>query len=664
MSRLRISASILLVLALVGTTAVTASERLAASVDGRVSSQSAPLRAASVYAYQLADLSLEKVTTGTEGEFSFASLPVGLYKIIAFKPGFVPTVVMLSRLAADARQFLDLELNPHTEIVDSRGSFWELREKIPSDVLRDIQIAAAGDEFGVRSYSDLTGSPFSAKMQASTGHRESLNYGEATVAGGQLDIEGKFRDFLVGISGNFSQLEPETAFGQDSATGRTQQVALDLVNPDRSRLKLSSLSNSLTTFDHGADSIDFQHHMVSWMQPIGRDSRSEIKAQYTEENNFYNQGPIDALGLPDSSRALRVEGSYTTPLTQRATIQAGFRYRDLQSEYAVAPIDTFSVLPQETMELFSRGGVRLKPAVVVEYGLFSTLRDGSLSLVPQGGVIVNLTDKWRASTSASHRIDQTNDFSYNDFTPAFFNDGDACETAAEYCYKLMLSRVWGADQSMSLGAVHRKYSDTMRMYFDRDFYDRLESLFFVPGDSMPEVQFELTRRLTPDILTRLESNVASGGGGVLVGGNQTNYENSVSYMVTSLDTQFEGTATGVFIAFHHLQQNLDPLAGQPILPAVEQIPSFSFGGYVNTPLAVNLSSFDDAAAAVNGVGKQLELQRLQLMLSQDLSILHHLAADWAVHVNMELSRGSTPDSALYDEHDLRKRLTGGIAVKF
>ncbi len=644
-------------------TTAAGSQALTAGVEGKVSSRSAPLGAASVYAYQLADLTLEKVVTDTEGEFSFASLPVGLYKIIAFKPGFVPTVVMLSRMAADARQYLDLELSPHVKGVTAEGGFWELREKIPSDVLRDIEVAIAANEFGGTAYPSLDETTFSAQMQASTGVHESLDYGSANMAGGQLDIEGRFRDYLVGLTGNFSQLEPNATFGQDGAIGRTQQVALDLINPDHSRVSVSSLSNSMTGTDQGLDPVEFQHHMVSWSRPVGHQAHSAFSAQYTEENNFYNEGPIQALGLPESSRTLRVEGSYTTPVSERATIQAGFRYRDLQSEYIAAPLGSFGLLPQETVELFSRGGLQVKPAVVVEYGLYSTLRDGTLSLVPQGGVVVNLSENWRAATSASHRIDQEEDYSFNDFTPAFFNEGDACETGAEYCYKVMFSRLWGEDEQMSLGAVHRKYADTMRMYFDRDFYDRLESLFFVPGDSLPELQFEVTRRLAPEVLTRFESNVATGGGGVLVGGDQTSYENSVSYMVTSLDTRFEGTATGVFVAFHHLEQALDPLAGQPVLPLVQRAPSFSFGGYEGHPVAVTLGSAPAAQAAANA-GKQLELQRLQLMLSQDLRILHRLAADWAVHLNMEVSRGAVPDNALYDADDLRKRLTGGIAVKF
>ena len=53
---------------------------------------------------------------------------------------------------------------------------------------------------------------------------------------------------------------------------------------------------------------------------------------------------------------------------------------------------------------------------------------------------------------------------------------------------------------------------------------------------------------------------------------------------------------------------------------------------------------------------------MRLELTQDLDILLDLAADWAVQLNMELSRG--PVSVLPDEDELRRRLMGGIAVKF
>jgi len=108
----------------------------AGAVFGRVTSASAPLETAWVYAYQIADFSLRKVATGDDGLFRFADLPAGLYKFIAFKSGFVPAVVMLSRATAQATQSLDLDLlpAPPSQSVAETG-FWAVRERIPPDVL-------------------------------------------------------------------------------------------------------------------------------------------------------------------------------------------------------------------------------------------------------------------------------------------------------------------------------------------------------------------------------------------------------------------------------------------------------------------------------------------------------------------------------------------------
>src|SRR5690349_19674909 len=54
---------------------------------GRVTGRSAPLPAAGVYAYQVADKSIHKVVTDPQGNFLFDGLPAGLYQVIAHKPG-------------------------------------------------------------------------------------------------------------------------------------------------------------------------------------------------------------------------------------------------------------------------------------------------------------------------------------------------------------------------------------------------------------------------------------------------------------------------------------------------------------------------------------------------------------------------------------------------
>ena len=144
---------------------------------------------------------------------------------------------------------------------------------------------------------------------------------------------------------------------------------------------------------------------------------------------------------------------------------------------------------------------------------------------------------------------------------------------------------------MSFGASHRKIGETQRLYFDSDFLDRLDSLFLVEGDQLPELKVELTRRLSPEIVATLSSNVGSGGGGLMQTGGRKTYENEVRYLVTSVDTP---------------------------------------------------------------------LDRPQQQGHQ----LRNIAANLALHLNMEISRGGSSSTSILELEELRKRVTGGVAVRF
>jgi len=477
-----------------------------------------------------------------------------------------------------------------------------------------------------RTEIDLEPAAIKTEMAATTGMRESSDYGAAQVSSGRVGIDGQMGSLQIDLSGEFSELESRA---ESAASGSTQWLRFQVNRTDRSQIGISSRSNQMVT-SAAATPVDFESHSVRWSQRVGREGRSDFRAQYTQESNFYSQGRFQPREIPDASRALRVEGSYTTPLTERATFQAGFRYRDLDSFYRRPKLNDLALLPAETVELYGRGGVQVKPAVVVEYGLYSKLRDGGVSLMPQGGVVLQLGDGWQASTLASHRLDQSElPNPLNDFSPVFYSDSGTCDLGEQYCYQVALSRLWNDDESFTIGAIHREFGETLRLFFDQDFYDRLESLFLVRGDQLPELQVGLTRRLTPDILAHFESNLAAGGGGIVRAANRRSYENEIRYVVTSLDTHFEQTETGVFVAFHRLQQDLNPIATAP-----------------------------------RATYQQLEMERLQMRVTQDLSVLHRLAWNWAVHLNMELSRGTSPERPTLDEEALQKRLTGGIAVKF
>jgi hypothetical protein len=636
-------------------------------VAGRVSDASEPLSAAKVYAYQLADLTLRKVSTDAEGNFFFRELPAGLYKVIAHKAGFVPTVVRLARTSAGVDQFLDLQLIPDP----GRGragevsglDFWQIRRDIPKSVLRDLGLAPmegegqgeeprvaqggaspeglpplpalpSGRENPALESGRMTAPRMSgvqARMKATAGIDQVAGQ-DQQVTGGEVRLDTQLGGKRIGLEGNFVNREPEA----DGApfSGRQSAVSLELANRGDSRLNLSTQQNTMVTpTAAGVTPVDFENYAVSWSGAVGRTGRSEFRARYTSETNFYRGGVFEPASVPADSRTLSLAGSYTGSIGEQGSFQTQLRYRERQGNYFIGDAPSPLSFLEETVELMGRGGWQVQPAVVVEYGLYTKLRDGSLSLTPRGGLVWQINPDWQAAAEVTHRVHDEGEALFQDFVPVFHHQAGGCNWAEDACYRVALSREGEDDgEQLSLGLMHRRFGETLRLYFDEDFFDQMESLVMVEGDVLPEVQMALSRRLSPNVLARVESNVASGGGGLFYALGQEPFENKVQYLVTSIDTQFQTTSTGVFLAFHHLTQELVPMG--------------SSGTQEGTPL-------------------EMQTERLQLMLTQDLNFLTHLAAEWAVHLNMEVSRGNSAYGQIEGEEDeLRKRILGGLAVRF
>ncbi len=602
-----------------------------ATVSGRVLGSTRPVSTAMVYAYEVASYALEKVRTDRHGRFLFESLPAGLYKIIATKEGFVPTVELLLRRSGDATQFLELRMLEET-VGDPRQAenYWDARRRIPGDVLREIARFPMREE-DPAARSGIEGSQAAlveAEMVAHGGIEQlGEGYGEAQRTTAEVGLRGEVGGMEVGIDGRYEQLVPASGSGEDALPdGQVRSVAVHLESPHSSKLSLLSSRGYLASLRKGEmEPVNLEHYQLRWSGPTGSKGTSAFSAQFIEENNYHLAGWIDPADIPESSRTWNFEGSYHRALGERTSLETGLIYRQRDGGDPSLPHSDGS--RDESVDVFGLASSQIQPRVLVEYGLFSSANDGGLSLMPRGGLVVQLGADWRARTSVSRRVDRGDeDAIHQGFNTAFFGDHSTCQRAGEACYEVTLERGEEGRESLSIGAIHREYAETLRVYFNNDFFNRLESLFLVRGDSLPELQFRMVRHIAPKVLARLESNIASGGGGIFYATDNLAYENQVRYLVTSLDTRFQQTSTGVFVAFHHLEQTLNSLREKADNP-------------------------------------ELEVERLQVMLTQDLSVLADMAANWAVRVNMELSRGSTPFT-LTPSGEMRKKLTGGISVSF
>ncbi len=610
-----------------------------AVIEGKVVGQERPVAKAKVYAYEVASYALEKVRTDGRGRFSFRSLPAGMYKIIAYKEGFVPSIALLLRRKAEESQYLEIQMvDERVGDVRQAEDYWSIRSKLPPDVLRDIQHSWRQDGEDLTPGTTLAGvSRIGGEMLAHGGMQvlgESM--GEAHYTGAEVELQGMVGAVQLGLNGHYQLLASETGVGRENVPdAEARSLALALETAGDAKLSVTSSSGQTVNIrDDGVAPVDLEHYQVRYSTPAGR-GRSNVTAQYTQEANYHYGGWTDPIDIPEASETWKLEGTYAGELTRRTDLEAGLKYRQrsIDGRYlaGLSGDEGWDPGHEETFGAFGLAESQILPRVVVEYGLFSSVRDGSLSLMPHGGMVVDLGAKWQARTSFARRVDSQDDqdTTYRGFTSAFYGDQTSCRDVGEACYEVFFSRGDSDDDTISVGAVHREYAETLRLYFSPDFFNRLESLFVVQGDELPELQFSMVRRIAPRVLAKLESNLASGGGGIFYATDELPYENQVRYLVTSLDTRFQQTSTGVFVAFHHLEQQLNP-TGDNV-----------------TDHAVN----------------EVELQRLQLMLTQDLNVLADFASNWAVRLNVELSRGATPFRLTADD-ELHKKLTGGISVSF
>lgn len=599
----------------------------AAALTGRVWTDDGPGAETSVFVYEVASTALVRSLADRQGYFSFRDLPAGLYKVVAHKAGYRPAVEVVLRRDPSEAQTVELRLSTERGDTLAAEAFWEARRSVPPDILRELV------EFGPERPTRLrasaedrldlvtpTASALTAELSAAGGVEDLGQLGEASRRSAGIGVRGSLGSMELGIRGQFEELAARDSEGPQ-AEMRVFDVAL--TPSDASAISVSSSVGEAPSMspDGNVGVAGLERHHVAWSGRVGESGHSRITAAFVEEAHFYRQGELDPADLPTASRTWDVGGEHRQSLGHATSIEAGLRYRQRSSLEPGAE----SLEPEDTLDVFGRAGSMLGSRVLVEYGLASHLQGENLSLVPHGGVVVDLGRDWKAIGRIAQRFEDREDAPLSFAAGARFDDDASCREAGEACYEVRFTR--GADaETFSVGAVHREFADTLRLYFSDDFFDRLQSVFVVRGDEVPELSFRMVRQITPQILATLSSNVAAGGGGIFYATDSNAYQNSIRYLVTSLDTRFQKTSTGVFLAFHHLEQDLQP-------------------------------------TLADGSGSELEMQRLQLMLTQDLSALANIANHFAVRFNMELSRGTSPFTLSVDD-ELQRKLTGGISVSF
>jgi len=606
----------------------------AAGVAGRVLREDRPVSQAVVYAYHVVEKSFRHVATDGAGEFLFETLPAGLYKIVAHKLGSPPAVVVLARRAAEDSQYVQVELPATAD--DEAADFWALRSEVPPDVLRELAPTA----ISLASYDpSATAFPrFVTEVAATASRQELASSRIAEVAGAEVDMQGSLGELDLRLEGEFrnlasrlrGELGARGASSVDAVSGRSAVFRFGLSGDGAGRIGISGRTHELLGAQlAGEDDLDFSQYRIDYARDFDAERSTDLSAEFLDEAGLLSASRLTPRSLPTASRIWSVQGAYSQPLGSSNRIHAGMRYREVEQ---YGPSLLFPEARDRYLDLWSNGDIDVNSTMVVQYGLFSTLSDGSLSLTPRGGILLHLGPSWQASVQASQRIVASDeDPLARDFTPVLFVGAVGCESTDATCYQVQLMHGEGEQNGVALRGSWRQFDRTVRLFLREDFAIHPEGIFFVPGDALPEAQTTVHRQLGPNVAATWTTSYAAGGGGAYRAVNRRVYVNEVEYYTTSLTAQILPSSTGIYIAFQRVAQALEPARN----PSRRNLPAAA-------------ASFD----------------RLELAVSQDLSAIFDFASRWAVRVAMEIVRGGTVLVPADDEDALRRGLSTSIAIRF
>ncbi|MEM8997488.1 MAG: carboxypeptidase-like regulatory domain-containing protein, partial [Acidobacteriota bacterium] len=288
----------------VGLPALAAPEQREGVSGTVVHERAQPVEKVTVFAYEVASSRMRDVKTDSDGRFTFDRLPAGMYKLVAFKPGFAPAVELLLRRHHDEAQKVQIRLEAEAAD-DTRGGegYWNVRGRVPADVLRELDVVYTS-ELAREGFQLEAPAAFKAEMRALSGVEQfGGGFGDGQWMGAEFDIDGAIGGVSMGLDGQYQELDGGVD-GGDFA-GEVRSVAFEVQPRSHQAFRLSSHSSELAG---GNAPVDVQRYQIGWTGRTGKRGQTNVIASYVEEENYYTRSPITPADIPGASATWGVDG--------------------------------------------------------------------------------------------------------------------------------------------------------------------------------------------------------------------------------------------------------------------------------------------------------------------------------------------------------------------
>ena len=215
-------------------------------ISGVVRHLETPVSGVLVIVLNLGDNSLARVRTATDGTFVLASAPAGVYELVAYKRGFEPALQRLWHQAGSEQvSAVSIKLTKKGGATAPEEpvptTIWELRDRLPTDVLRELAIEEVADKSTPAAekvrLSRLLAGELKTMTEAPQGSSAALSRAAVGLKLGDSDTPGEL------------------------TTGNAAGLALE-VNPSADAHVVLSTRRNQLSFNDGPASL--QTHAVIW----------------------------------------------------------------------------------------------------------------------------------------------------------------------------------------------------------------------------------------------------------------------------------------------------------------------------------------------------------------------------------------------------------------
>jgi hypothetical protein len=531
---------------------------LAPPISGIVSHLENPIGGALVILYNLGDTSLTRSRTAPDGTFVLASAPVGVYDLVAYKNGFLPALVRLwHQPASIGVSAVHIQLAARSE--DPRGrkessSVWDLRDKLPADVLREIDLESVAQQ------TPLSNQVRVDKMVAGEVRTVSdVAQGDSSLSRTAVGVRGGLPNgWQYNLRGDYAAVTAPSGVADTFATaGNAAGLALDVAMSPLDRVSLTTRRHTLNLHDDRTASL--QTHGVSWSRDNEEGRVESVAARYVEETNLYRATSPGSTFFPLASRTWEVRANYARPATDSPGVAVAMTYRHREGTIGPSGVgsDGAFLMSAPDGDLSAGSSVRVSSRAEVQGGVVARYLAGGYGIAPSLGANYDVGGKTYVFVRGLYRVAESGTAS-GTVLPLVTSVEENNEAISSRGFVVGLERAAGPDGSFRLEASDQRINETVRAFFEGDFLTEFDSIYLFDGNSVRQYKLSGSHRLTD----KLSGSIGLRYGRIAgdpASGSEKNYgitDNKGHFWSARAAVEIVQTHTGVAVLVRGVRQSL------------------------------------------------------------------------------------------------------------